>query len=80
MCAPLRLGCTRLCRGYAEKKLTVIHYFCDSDYTRGDSASCLEICIRQIHFSDSLPGRPSNNSRAAFTPHGSEANLTQLIL
>jgi hypothetical protein len=39
-----------------KKKLTVTHHFCDSDYTRAYLALRLEICIRQIHFSDSLQG------------------------
>jgi hypothetical protein len=63
-----------------KKKPTVTHHFCDSDYTRSDLASPLEICIRQIHFSDSLPGKPCGQSGAAFTAHFSEANLTRAIL
>jgi hypothetical protein len=63
-----------------KKKLTVTHHFCDSDYTRADSASRLEICIRQIHFSDSLPGRPGGEGGVAFTSQGSEVDFTPAIL
>jgi hypothetical protein len=59
-----------------KKKLTVTHHFCDSDYTRADSASHLEICIRQIHFSDSLPDGSQGKPAVAFTPCSSDANLT----
>jgi hypothetical protein len=37
-----------------KKKLTVTHHFFASDYTRHGPRLCLEICIGQIHFSDSL--------------------------
>jgi hypothetical protein len=40
-----------------KKKLTVTHHFFASDYTRHAARLCLEICIRQIHFSDSLRGK-----------------------
>jgi hypothetical protein len=76
MCAPLRLGCTRLGRGYAEKETDGDHHFCDSDYTRADLAPHLEICIRQIHFSDSLLGRPEGSPGVDSTPSSSDANLT----
>jgi len=59
-----------------KKKLTVTQHFCDSDYTRVDSASHLEICIRQIHFSDSLPDGPQGKPAVGFTPSSSDANLT----
>ena len=80
MCAPLRLGCTRLGRGYAEKETDGDHHFCDSDYTRANLASRLEICIRQIHFSDSLPVTLLSKPKPKFAARSSQANLSPAIL
>jgi hypothetical protein len=63
-----------------KKKLTVTHHFCDSDYTRADWASRLEICIRQIHFSDSLLGKPQGKPSVAFSPSVNDVNLTPATL
>src|SRR5580658_3778010 len=50
-------GLVRRCRAILKKRLPGTHPFFDWDYTRGNRMSYLEICIRQIHFSDLLCGR-----------------------
>src|ERR1700674_5300938 len=52
-----------------KKTLPGTRHFFDSDYTRARRMSRLEICIGQIRFSDSLPGRPPGQCKAAFLPY-----------
>jgi hypothetical protein len=74
--APLRLGCSGLGRGYAEKKLPGIRDFFDSHYTRGGPQPRLEISIGQIRFSDSLSIRLFGKVPAVFRPYPGRPYLT----
>lgn len=61
MSTPLRLGCSRVGRDYAEKDTTGTRHFFDSDYTRACAVSRLEICIGQIRFSNLRLGRQAGD-------------------
>jgi len=69
MSAPLRLGCSGLGRGYAEKNTAGDRYFFDWDYTRARPQPRLEICIGQIRFSDSLSVSPPGKVHAVCLPY-----------
>ncbi len=63
MSTPLRLGCSGLAGATLKKTLPGTRHFFESDYTRAPAMSCLEICMGQICFSDSLPGERGASGR-----------------